>query len=186
MSTKQIQKPISDIYTYNNQIKGIFRKIERDLPENTIGLINKYDREMINTSKAKGTRRKHLHTLYVLSNMLGKKWNLVTKEDIDVLVSKIMEKFAETNGQESNYSYDHKKVLKIFFRWLKFGSREFNEVGDPDETKKVKLGKIRDKIVREDLITEDDKEKLLRACSGNISDRDFYAIWEIGIKHCMQ
>jgi len=55
MSTKQIQKPISDIYTYDNQIKGIFRKIERDLPENTIGLINKYDREMINTSKAKGT-----------------------------------------------------------------------------------------------------------------------------------
>jgi len=49
MSTKQIQKPISDIYTYDNQIKGIFRKIERDLPENTIGLINKYDREMINT-----------------------------------------------------------------------------------------------------------------------------------------
>ena len=102
MSTKQIQKPILDIYTYDNQIKGIFRKIERDLPENTIGLINKYDREMINTSKAKGTRRKHLHTLYVLSNMLGKKWNLVTKEGIDVLVSKIMEKFAETNGQESN------------------------------------------------------------------------------------
>ena len=51
MSTKQIQKPISDIYTYDNQIKGIFRKIEWDLPENTIELINKYDREMINTSK---------------------------------------------------------------------------------------------------------------------------------------
>jgi len=107
----------------------------------------------------------------LLSGMLDKEWDAVIKEDIDVLVSKIMEKFAENNGQESNYSYDHKKVLKIFFRWLKLGSREFNEVGDPDETRKVKLGKIRDKIVREDLITEEDKEKLLKACSGNVRDR---------------
>jgi len=171
MSTKQIHKSISDIYTYDKQIQGIFKKFKRDLPKNTIELIYKYDREMINTSKAKGTRRKHLQTLYVLSNLLEKEWNQVTKDDVDILVSKIMEKFAETNGQESNYSYDHKKVLKIFFRWLKLGSREFNDVGDPDETKKVKLGKIRDKIVREDLITEEDKEKLLRACSGNIRDR---------------
>lgn len=116
MSTRQVQKASSDIYTYDNQIKGIFTKIERDLPENTTGLINKYDREMINTSKAKGTRRKHLQTLYVLSSMLDKEWDAATKEDIDVLVSKIMEKFAENNGQESNYSYDHKKVLKIFIR----------------------------------------------------------------------
>ena len=123
---------------------------------------------MINTSKAKGTRRKHLQTLYVLSKLLDKKWSLVTKDDIDILVSKIMEKFAESNGQESNYSYDHKKVLKIFFRWLKFGSREFSDVGDPDETKKIKLGKIRDKIVREDLITEEDKEKLLRVFERHI------------------
>ena len=64
-----------------------------------------------------------------------------------------------------------KKILKIFFRWLKLGSREFNDVRDLDETKKAKLGKIRDKIAREDLITEEGKEKLLKACSGNIRDR---------------
>ena len=126
---------------------------------------------MINTSMAKGTRRKHLQTLYVLSLLLDKKWETVTKEDIDVLVSKIMEKFSEENGQESNYSYDHKKVLKIFFRWYKLGDREQREVGDPEETRKVRLGKIRDKIVREDLITEDDRKKLLEAASGNLRDR---------------
>lgn len=82
-----------------------------------------------------------------------------------------MSKFAENNGQESNYSYDHKKVLKIFFRWLKLGSRELNEVGDPEETKKVNLGKIRDKIVREDLITDEDRKRLLVSCSGNLRDR---------------
>jgi len=161
VSTKQIQKPIYDIYSYDKQIKAIFRRIHRDLPKSTIQFIQKYDREMINTSKAKGTRRKHLQTLYVLSQLLDKEWDKVTKDDIDILVSKIMEQFAEENGQESHYSYDHKKVLKLFFRWFKLGSRELKEVGDPEETRKVRLGKVRDKIVREDLITDDDRKRLL-------------------------
>ena len=63
MSTKQVQKPISDIYSYDKQIQAIFKRMERDLPANTVELIQKYDREMVNTSKAKGTRRKHLQTL---------------------------------------------------------------------------------------------------------------------------
>jgi integrase len=169
--TKQVTEPISDIYKYDVQIRQIFQRIEEELSANTVDLIHKYDREMINTSKAKGTRRKHLQTLYILSKMLKKEWNDVTKDDIDILVSEIMQKFADQNGQESNYSYDHKKVLKIFFRWFKFGSREFKDVGDPEETKRVRLGKIRDKIVREDLITEDDRIKLLKACGGNLRDR---------------
>ena len=70
------------------------------MPSSTVQLIQKYDREMINTSKAKGTRRKHLQTLYVLSKLLNKEWDKVTKDDIDILVSKIMEQFAEENDQE--------------------------------------------------------------------------------------
>ena len=171
MLKSQPEKTISDIYSYDKQILGICRRIEKDLPKNTVELIYKYDREMINTSKAKGTRRKHLQTLYILSKLVEKEWSLVTKDDIEILVSKIMKQFAESNGQESNYSYDHKKVLKIFFRWFKLGSRDLNEVGDPEETKKVKLGKIRDKIVREDLITDEDKQRLLVSCSGNLRDR---------------
>jgi integrase len=147
--------------------------MERDLSAKTCELIRKYDREMINSSKAKSTRRKHLQTLYVLSRMLGKDWDQAIREDIEILVSKIMERFASENGQESNYSYDNKKVLKIFFRWFKLGSREFNEVGDPKETKKVKLGKVKDKIAREDLLTEDDRKKLLAACANNLRDRAF-------------
>jgi integrase len=173
MRTKQITESVSDIYQYDKQIQGIFRKIDRDLPPRSRELIRKYDREMINTSKAKSTRRKHLQTIYVLSKLLNKEWDEATKDDIETLVSKIMDQFAAENGQESNYSYDHKKILKIFFRWLKLGSREFNEVGDPEETKKIKLGKVKDKIVREDLLTEDDRKKLLAACANNLRDRAF-------------
>jgi len=63
--------------------------MQKNLPTSTIQLIQKYDIEMINTSKAKGTRRKHLQTLYVLSKMLNKEWDKVTKDDIDILVSKL-------------------------------------------------------------------------------------------------
>jgi len=37
--TKKVQKPISDICTYDKQIQGIFRKIEQDLPKKTVELI---------------------------------------------------------------------------------------------------------------------------------------------------
>lgn len=176
MRARQVTESVSDIYAYDKQIQAILKNMERDLSEKTCQLIRKYDREMINTSKAKSTRRKHLQTLYVLSRLLNKEWDLATKEDIDILVSKIMDQFSEENGQESNYSYDNKKVLKIFFRWFKLGSREFNEVGDPEETKKVKLGKVKDKIVREDLLTEEDRKKLLNACANNLRDRAFVDI----------
>lgn len=171
MRLQLAQESTSDIYNYDKQIEGIYRKIERDLPSSTAKLIRKYDMEMTNSSKAKSTRRKHLATLYSLSKLLGKEWHKVTKDDIETLVSKIMTEFAEPNGQESSYSYDHKKVLKIFYRWIKLGSRESKEVGDPEETRRVRLGKIRDKIAREDLLTEEDTKKLLTACSGNLRDR---------------
>lgn len=171
MRTKQVQKDISDIYGYDRQINNIYSNIEKDLSQKTIQLIKKYDIVMINESRAKSTRRKQLQTIYLLSKMIHKEWDEVTKDDIEVLVAEIMTKYAEPNGQESHYSYDYKKILKIFFRWLKLGSREQKEVGDPEETKKIKLGKIRDKIVREDLITDEDITKLLKACSGNVRNR---------------
>ena len=44
-------------------------------------------------------------------------------------------------------------------------------MGDPPETKNVKIKKVKDKIVREDLLTEDDLKKLLHVCGENARDR---------------
>lgn len=84
-----------------------------------------------------------------------------------------MQLYASQNGQETNTTWDHKKILKIFVRWIKLGSREFREVGNPSEIKNVKLKKVKDKIAREDLLTDDDVSKLLYACSGNLRDQAF-------------
>jgi len=154
-------------------IKGVAKMIQPELSENNVELISQYDMEMVRQSIAIATRQKHLRTLLGLSRILQKDWKSVTKNDIEKLVYEIMQRYSDESGKESNYSYDHKKVLKIFMRWMKLGSREFSEVGDPPETAKVRMKKVKDKIIREDLLTEDDLSRLLFACGENARDRAF-------------
>ena len=82
-----------------------------------------------------------------------------------------MQRHSDESGKETNYSYDHKKVLKIFVRWVKFGSREFSEVVDSPETIKVRMKRVKDMIIREDLLTEDGISRLLHVCGENARDR---------------
>lgn len=96
---------------------------------------------MVNSSLSKATRHKNLKMILSLSRMLNKDWQDVTKSDIEALVFDIMTRYGNQTGQETNMTWDHKKTLKIFFRWIKLGSREKNEVGDPPDTKNVKIKK---------------------------------------------
>lgn len=154
-------------------MKQVQGQIQRELSPENVKLIRKYDQTMTNLSIAIATRQKHLRTLLNLTRFLGKNWTDATKDDIDELVYKIMDRYSDETGKETNYSYDHKKILKIFFRWVKLDSREFKEVGDPPETKHVKMRKVRDKIAREDLLVESDLTRLLHVCGENQRDRAF-------------
>lgn len=171
MSQKTSNVKKSSVYDYDALTDGIFRLLRKDTSVENSTLIEKYDRMMVSLSMAKATRLLHLRTLLSLSRMLGKNWHDVTRLDIDELVYNIMKKYSNGDGQETNTSSDHKKILKIFFRWFKLGSRDFTEVGDPAETKHVKIKKVKDKIIREDLITESDLTRLLYACKENQRDR---------------
>lgn len=93
--------------------------------------------------------------------MIKKNWNDVVKDDIDELVFKVVQTYGDSNGKETNTTYDHKKILKIFFRWVKLGSRDFIDVGNPPETKDVKLKLVKSNLMREDLLTQDDYRKLI-------------------------
>lgn len=182
MSQKLAKAKKISIYDYDQRIQRTFNLIKNELPEETTQLINDYHNSMISQSMADATRHKHLQTLLSLSRFLGKNWNDVTKRDIDLLVAKIVQTYSE-DGQETHTTHDHKKILKIFFRWFKLGSRNKDDVGDPPETKDVKLKRVKDKIVREDLITEADKTKLLAACGENARDRAFLDVhYEAGTR----
>lgn len=167
----QVQKRRSEIHDYDQRIEAMKKTIQNELSPKNSQLILNYDKEMVNISLAKATRRKHLEVLLLQSRMLNKDWDQATKQDIDELVYQIMQKYSSESGQETNCTADHKKILKIFFRWIKLGSRNHSDVGDPPETKKIKTRKIKSKIVREHLLTEEDLEKLLLACKGNLRDK---------------
>lgn len=159
------------IYDYDLFLKQTWRLIEKELSLENVKLIQNYERSMVNSSLSKGTRHKHLKMILSLGRLLDKNWEQVTKHDIEDLIFKIMNKYDDGNGKETNTTWDHKKVLKIFFRWVKFGSRNKDDVGDPLETKWIKIRKVQDKIVREDLLTETDRTRLLHACGENSRDR---------------
>ena len=166
-------KMSGEIYDYDRILERTFANIKKDLSAENSKLIIEYDKVMTRQSISKATRRIHSQGLLNLSRTLEKDWKDVTKEDIDELVFKIMDKYADEKGQETWTSFDLKKVLKMFFRWYKLGSRDLKEVGDPPETKSVKLKTVRDKIVREDLVTESDITRLLHVCGENARDRAF-------------
>ena len=164
---------MSSIYEFDKNLQRSFNVIKKELPKQTQDLIIEYDKVMARQSISKAARRIHVQALLNLSRLLQKDWRDVTKNDIDDVVFKIMDTYADQRGQETWSSFDLKKVLKMFFRWLKLGSRDFKEVGDPIETKHVKLRPVRDSLTREDLITESDLTRLLHACGENARDRAF-------------
>lgn len=160
-----------DIYNFESLIRKLISRIKEEISAENADLIIKYDAEMVKQGIAKATRSKNLRSLLTVSKMLAKGWSQVTKGDIDELVYKIMSKFSDGSGKETNYTYDLKKVVKLFFRWYKLGSREFKEVGDPQETAGVRMRRVKDSISREDLLTEADLTRLLYACGQSARDR---------------
>jgi hypothetical protein len=120
-----------EVHQYDKEIEAVHGRIKRELSADNSVLIERYDRELVRLSIAKSTRLTHLKILLNLTRLLKKDWKDVAKPDIDELVFEITRHYADESGQETYTSYDHKKILKIFFRWFKLGSREFMEGGDP-------------------------------------------------------
>ena len=116
-----------EIHPYEIKIQNTLKQCKRDLSENNYDLILKYDMAMIRDTLAMATRNKHLEILLSLSRILKKDWTLVTKDDIDQLVYEVMKKYS-VDGKETHITWDHEKILKIFFRWFQLGSRNFSDI----------------------------------------------------------
>lgn len=161
-----------EIYDNDKMIMQTFHLIKRDLSEEHCVLAKKYDVAMVKDTLGKTTRLKQLKVLLSLGRLLGKNWSDCIKDDIDYLVVRIMDNYSES-GKETETTRDHKKVLKLFFRWYKLGSRNFRKAGDPPETKDITVKRPADKLVRENLLDEKDLANLLKACGENARDRAF-------------
>ena len=49
-------------------------------------------------------------------------------------------------------------MLRIFMRWP-YEKMDFKEVGDPEETSNVKMKKIKNKMIREDLLNDESVQR---------------------------
>ncbi|QLH10813.1 tyrosine-type recombinase/integrase [Nitrosarchaeum sp. AC2] len=175
MSTKTQQKSKQwDIHDYDHTLDLIHIRAKKELSKRNLTLFQDYDKSMVRIPLAKATRIKHLSTLLTETKMLNKDWKDALRSDIDDVVYKIMETYSDEKGQESNTSFDMKKILRIFYRWMKTGNRNKNphEI-DPYEIQGITLRRVKDKIAREDLLNDDDLERLLKSCGDNARDRAF-------------
>jgi len=166
-------KKLTEIYDYDKEIDRIYAQAKKELSSPNYQLFEKYDQNMVNNSIAKATRRKHLRTIVTESRIYQKEWQDIKRDDVDKLVFAIMKKYSTDKGQESHSSYDMKKILRIFVRWIKTGSREKSENGDPVEIRGIRVKTVKDTLARESLLTENDREKLLRACGNDVMMRAF-------------
>ena len=168
---------------YDRKLHRMYDKAKEKLSSENFSLFQKYDSEMATIGLKKSTRVKQLTLLVNITLKLGKNWQEVTKENIESLIRQIMDQSGDNLGGETETTRDYKKCLKPFYRWFKFGSRDFKEVGDPMELKAIRMRKIKDKIVREQLLTEEDHKQLLDACSDNARDRAFFDVhYEAGTR----
>lgn len=167
----------SDIHDFDRRIIGVLRRLNNELsPENML-LVNRYHNAMIIDTAGKAVQEKHLQTILSLSRMLKKNWQNVTRQDVEDLTVEISKKYSDQKGQETHTSYDYKKVLKIFVRWIKTGERLKNKIdSEPIEIRSIKLRRVKDRLVRENLITETDLNKLVHACGENLRDKAFIMV----------
>ncbi|GFN40495.1 MAG: hypothetical protein YK1309IOTA_1850004, partial [Marine Group I thaumarchaeote] len=162
----------SDLYKYHYRIESIYNLMKNELSQENCSLIQKYDNVMIREGTADGTRYLHLNRLLSLTRSLKKEWKKATKEDVENVVTDIMKRHS-ANGKDTEYTYDHKKVLKIFFRWLKFGYRSSKmcfkkfKLFDPPETEDIVMKKPDCKLKATDLISDTEREWLIDACENS-------------------
>lgn len=162
-----------DVHNYDKQISQSFAKMKTAFSKRNYETMQEYDKSMIRIPLSKALRNKHLQALLQITKKVNKDWKDVLRDDIDDITVWIMETYGDHKGQETHSSYDMKKVLKLFYRWFKTGERRKRpNQPEPYEIQGVTLGKVKDRIVREDLVTEDDLEKLLVACL-SVRDKAF-------------
>jgi len=168
-------------YDYDNRINRHLAKIKGSVSQSDYTLVEKYHTQMIISSMAVATQAKNLEVIASLSTMIDQEWTTMSKDNINNLVANVMRNHSE-NGQETHASYDHKKILKLWFRFVKRGNRLHKKVGTPDELFDIVMREVKNKLVREQLIDEKDISALIE-CSLNPRDKALWSVqYEAGLR----
>ena len=168
-------KSVSRIVIASRKYEATKSKLVQLLSEQDKHILTKYDQTMTIDALKSGRKVKLLDSILAMTKLLeGQEWISLDSDGIKLLVVKIMSKYSK-DGQETNTTSDHKKILQQWFRFLKTGYRTAKdcqlELGyvNPDETRRIRIGKISNTVTAEDLVTPDEKKKLIKNCN-NLRD----------------
>ncbi len=173
--SKQISQEKEGIYNRTQRLLQYTEKQRKCLSEKNLETFLKYNDDMIVHSISDNTRYKNLDHFGLLTKILQKDWIDVTEEDLRALVAKIMIKHGE-NGKESGYTHILKISLKAIVRFAKLGSRIKPENGELDMIRFIKSKKIKDKLTREDLPTDEEVQRILAVCADSSRDKAMFAV----------
>jgi len=107
--------PRSDIYSFEHQLENSINNIKAsNIDEESKSIILDFYQDYLSQGYSPARKIKYLTILKSISKQLSKPFNMVTRQDIAIWVSRL---------EGSNYSEptkrDYKVILKVFFRWLK-------------------------------------------------------------------
>jgi len=179
------QVPIIDLHNYSRQIERGEELCREQLSKHNANLIIEYADYHLSIGHSPAHRNTILKKIRLLTVLYDKDWRkTVTRKDIDRLCIKIVkEKCDKKTGRDGHNSFDMKKLLRGFVRWYITGLHALIDLpnGELDCLRGVRTKNIPNSLVREQLLTEEDRSKMLHACAGNIMMRAFIdAFWDSG------
>jgi len=164
------------IHNWQRELELAELRVVRDsanpLGERNAQLILKFSHHLSARSLSAGRIARYVQELRKLGELLGKPFDEATRADIEDLVAKL-----ERLPLSARTKRDHKAALKLFYRWLR-GADEY-----PEEVRWIKTTlKLKDFLLPEDLLTEEDVKKLVEAAS-NPRDKAFImTLYESGAR----
>ena len=160
-------------------LRGLERTIgflEELLSEKDKKVLTGFRQSMLIAGNSPVTKNKNLKMVLRLTRILnGKEWSTLDKDGMLSLVAEFMDMYSN-NGRETNTTVTTKKGLQLWWRFLKTGYRTAQECEmelgfkNPPETRIIKIGKVDETVNPEDLVTREEKNKLMKACT-NFRDK---------------
>ena len=164
MSKQTEGKQTQGDYRILQDIESTKRRLKENMTNAEYKVLLKYEVEMVTEALADTTRRKNFAMIWSLTKMLKGNWLKLNQDKIDSLVVDIMQKYGR-NGKESPTSYDNKRFLKVWYRFVKLGSRHQEMVGDPEETKRIRGKNVIPKMTDMDMIPREEIKKVIDCCT---------------------
>lgn len=161
-----------DLYRYDRRIERALLKT-KELCEETHTDVTEYVKNLKANNLSKGWIYKQIYFLKSLRILLGKSFRKASKEDIIELVGKVNQHPEWADKSKT----DFKKILKLYFRWLK-QTEEF-----PEEVKWIKTtSKRNNQKIPEQILTKAEVELIANAVNNQRDKALILILYESGCR----